>query len=443
MEENQWMKIVNEELGRLPYTSEESAHWSKQSIYRIPASVTAINPTAYTPYLVSIGPYHHGSDNTKPMEKHKHRAFLHFLERSKMPIHAFWDALAPVAQDLKEAYDELSPEWQDDTHKFLQLMIIDGCFILEILRSSTTLTNAPPPPSEAQPSIVRDYAPNDPIFSRHGKLYFVPHLRRDMMMLENQLPLLVLQKLLAVQTGQPFEEYDLTKLILGFFGNFIPTRNMTEFNHCNHMLEIFRKRFLLEEHKVRGPSSRHIHGVDIIHPVKNLVAGGIKIKRNKTSSIKDIFFDSVYRVLKLPQISLDESSESVYLNQMAFERFHVGAGNEVTSFVFFMNNMIGSSSDVTILQNYGIIENFIGSEDDVAKLFQSLTKGITPDPENSLDEVHRQIGEYCSKPWSQLRTEIINTYFTDPWAITAAAILLFVLTILQTIFSVLAYTNPR
>lgn len=47
--------------------------------------------------------------------------------------------------------------------------------------------------------MMNDYATNDPIFSNHGKLYNMPYIRYDMLMLENQLPLLVLEKLVAIE----------------------------------------------------------------------------------------------------------------------------------------------------------------------------------------------------------------------------------------------------
>ncbi|EEE67796.1 hypothetical protein OsJ_25533 [Oryza sativa Japonica Group] len=46
------------------------------------------------------------------------------------------------------------------------------------------------------------YAHNDPVFGRHGALYMVPYVRRDMLITDNHLPLLLLQKLVAVETGK-------------------------------------------------------------------------------------------------------------------------------------------------------------------------------------------------------------------------------------------------
>ncbi|KAE9453318.1 hypothetical protein C3L33_14780, partial [Rhododendron williamsianum] len=75
------------------------------------------------------------------------------------------------------------------------MMIVDGCFMIEVLRNFTNTSN--------------DYADNDPIFSNHGKLLIVPYIRRDMLMLENQLPMLLLTTLLDEETKDRFGIGDL------------------------------------------------------------------------------------------------------------------------------------------------------------------------------------------------------------------------------------------
>jgi hypothetical protein len=89
-------------------------------------------------------------------------------------------------QVLKDSYDMLGESWKDDTSKFLQMMILDGCFMLEIIRLATHNS--------------LDYSADDPVFSSHGRLYMIPHIRRDMLLLENQLPMLVLYRLVAVES---------------------------------------------------------------------------------------------------------------------------------------------------------------------------------------------------------------------------------------------------
>lgn len=188
MGEMEWISQVSERLGNMVDTSTEAELWKKRSIYRVPACVTDLNKKAYKPQAVSFGPYHHGEEHLKAIEDHKHRALFRFLKRSDKPIQLLVESLAEVVQDLKDSYDSLDQKWRNDTSAFLQLMIVDGCFMLEILRTAT--------------HSMDDYAANDPIFSDHGRLYIMPYLRRDMLMLENQLPMLVLDKLLALESDK-------------------------------------------------------------------------------------------------------------------------------------------------------------------------------------------------------------------------------------------------
>ncbi|XP_030440299.1 UPF0481 protein At3g47200-like [Syzygium oleosum] len=191
LNETDWIVQVNESVRRMPTKSDEGRYWEKRSIYRVPACITDLNRKAYWPQAVSFGPYHHGKDDLLPMEEHKHRALVHFLWRSRKQVEPFLESLREVEQDLKDSYHKLDPKWEESGSEgaagpFLQLMITDGCFMLEILRSWML------PP--------QDYPLNDPIFSEQGHFYVLPYIKRDMLMLENQLPMLVLERLVAVES---------------------------------------------------------------------------------------------------------------------------------------------------------------------------------------------------------------------------------------------------
>ncbi|KAL0297077.1 UNVERIFIED_CONTAM: hypothetical protein Sradi_6759800 [Sesamum radiatum] len=120
----------------------------KRYIYRLPAHVTDLDDKAYKPQVVSLGPYHHGQPHLKgAMDEHKHRALLHFLKSSGKSLRLYVEA-------LRDAYEQLDPKWQEDDDAFVKMMVVDGCFILEILRMDTD-----------------NYAPSDPLFSKHGLLH--------------------------------------------------------------------------------------------------------------------------------------------------------------------------------------------------------------------------------------------------------------------------------
>lgn len=276
----------------------------------------------------------------------------------------------------------------------------------------------------------------------------MPYLKRDMLMLENQLPMLLLDKLLSIenQEEKPYDEQCINKLILDFFN---PHSRAKGLGKCLHVLDVYRKSLLWEDPALaktrprKGPKvSHHSSGDEIIRSAMELHEAGIRFKMSKTRSLKDISFHG--GILKLPLIMVDDATESMFLNLIAFERLHVGAGNEVTSYIFFMDNIIDNAKDVSLLHSHGIIQNAIGSDQAVAKLFNSLSKDITLDPDSSLDLVHKLVSDYCKLQWNEWRANLIHTYFRSPWAILSviAAIFLFALTIVQTIYAIYPYYYP-
>ncbi|XP_030536754.1 UPF0481 protein At3g47200-like [Rhodamnia argentea] len=426
---NERNSIVQVEESLRSKTSGDRRSWDKLSIYRVRGSIADLNRQAYQPQFVSFGPYHQGAEHLLPMEEHKRCALVHFLKRSRKPLKPFLESLGEVARDLEESYDALDPKWkagngEDVAVRFLELMITDGCFMLEILRTAT--------------QVVDDYAPNDPIFSNHGKLYIMPYIRRDMLMLENQLPMLVLDRLVSVESDGKKDDEFVNNLILKFYS---PSTRVTKMGKCLHVLDVFRKSRLTDHDEMvkMGHGGRE----EIIRSATELSEAGIWFKKSKTDSLKDISFS--YGVLRLPAIVVDNTTESMFLNLIAFERFHVGAGNEVTSYIFFMDNIIDNERDVALLHARGIIQNAIGSDKAVAKLFNSLSKDVTLEPDSTFDAVHKQVSRHCEKFWivwmakakhSLSRIRSSNIYVTLS---IIAAIVLFVLTIIQTVYTGLSY----
>ncbi|KAL3719664.1 hypothetical protein ACJRO7_004616 [Eucalyptus globulus] len=426
-----WIVQVEDSLQRK--ASNDQRYWNKRSIYRVRTCIADLNSKACQPQVVSFGPYHHGEKHLLPMEEHKRRALFEFLKRSRKPLKPFLESLREVALDLEESYDALDPEWKGGGSegmavRFLELMITDGCFMLEILRVATQGVTPP-----------NDYAVNDPIFSNHGKLHVMPYIRRDMLMLENQLPMLVLFRLVAVKSdGKEGDEF-INGLIVNFFSS--PSKVTGK---CLHVLDVYRKSLLLREEKPEKKFKKQksnevlprLRG-ETIRSATRLHEHGIWFRKSETSSLKDISF--ARGVLRLPTIQVDDTTESVYLNLIAFEHLHIGAGNEVTSYIFLMDKIIDKEGDVALLDAQGIIQNALGSDKAVAELFNSLCKEVTLEPESSLNTVHKEVSHYCKSTWYTWMATLYHTYFRSPWSILSviAAIFLFALAIIQTVYTIL------
>ncbi|KAF8009059.1 hypothetical protein BT93_J0139 [Corymbia citriodora subsp. variegata] len=428
--ETPWIVRVNESVDLECLPSEEQRNWAKRSIYKVRPCIANLNRNAYQPQVVSFGPYHHGKEHLHPMEKHKDRALCRFLKRSGKHLEPFLDSLSEVAQVLEESYDVLDPKWKLGGSKgvaghFLEVMITDGCFMLEILRTATQEG------TQVKQEVTQEedgYVFNDPIFSEHGKLHVMPYIKRDMLMLENQLPMLVLERLVAVESEGKKGHAFINSLIL----NFCSVTLSEDIGKCLHVLDVYRKSLLLPEKKPKEDNSNKDSSKEIIRSATELREHGIRFKKSCSSSHMDISFAK--GVLKLPEITVNDITESVYLNLIVFEHFHVGAGNEVTSYIFLMDKIINDEKDVALLHAQGIIQNAIGSDKAVAEMFNSLCKELTLRPESSLDAVHVEVSEYCKKTWYTWMATLYHTYFKSPWSIISfiAAILLFALAIIET-----------
>lgn len=184
--EKNWAEDLRKELQPLSLTNEEEEIWARQSIFKVPSRFKSGNIKAYEPQLISIGPYHNGKPNLKPMEHHKKRALAKLLDRSKIPIEEYVAALEDVVQELMDSYGDLDDEWRDPD-RFLKMMVVDAGFMVEVLVMFMSIA-------------FGYYSPMDPVFSVHGILNSFTYLVPDLLMLENQIPMLAIARMFALES---------------------------------------------------------------------------------------------------------------------------------------------------------------------------------------------------------------------------------------------------
>ncbi|KAF3774593.1 UPF0481 protein [Nymphaea thermarum] len=313
----------------------------KKCIYQWPNDLTLTSSMSIhrTPYMVSLGPYHHGEKNLQPMEHHKQRALYRILYRSRVSLYSFIESLEGIEQERRDSYDNLDPNLSSDS--FIRMMLLDGCFILELLCSSYLNENC-----------SDNY---EPIFSREGKLRSTVAFQ-DMLLLENQIPLLVLRKLVEVgKLNSINSDAYLNQLISSFY------RPTPEYRFAS--VPSFRERGILRS-------------------------------------------------------------------------------DEVTSYIVFMDSLIDTAEDVSLLCSRGIAKNHLDSDEDAADVFNKLGDGITYTPD---EERYKDLQSYVASDWNVARAYLKRNYFQNPWSILSllAAIALLILTFIQTLFSVLAVTKGK
>uniref|UniRef100_A0A0E0MG37 Uncharacterized protein n=1 Tax=Oryza punctata TaxID=4537 RepID=A0A0E0MG37_ORYPU len=400
----------------------------RHSIYRVPEYIKDMtNRDAYRPQVVSLGPFHYGEPPLQPMEAHKHRAVAHMVSRSGKPRQEFTAAVEEIAEQLRGAYEKLSDEWRGE--RFVELMLTDGCFLLEMMM--TPFLND---------GEIEGYGSDDPVFSKHGLLYLGNYIISDMLVIENQLPLLLLQKLMFVAYPDTFEDDgdEINRWVLSLLSDTTITPTTPIDDLGLHPLDVLQK-------SVRGTRrncQRSIGEGDGHMPsATELREAGIRFKVSTGSGFAGtVSFER--GVLRVPKIHLYDSAERMFLNLMAFEQLHPGAGNEVTAFVSFMDELINTAKDVRLLRAKGIIASGLGSDEAVANLINNtLTKGAVMDGDSSLNDVLVEVDAYCKKPWNSWRANLIHTYFSNPWVFISllAATVLLIATVIQTVYAVVSF----
>jgi hypothetical protein len=262
-----------------------------------------------------------------------------------------------------------------------------------------------------------------------------------MLMIENQLPLLVLQRLAAALHGPDAATDDaINNMVLRFVSLTPDPPELHGGGLGLHPIDVCHRSLL------HGAPSQVCKGRrdEFVPSATELDQAGIQFARSATRSLHDIHF--LRGVLHIPELAVDKDTEHKLLSLMAFERLHPDVGaNEVTAYVFFMDNVIKSAADAKLLSSRGVIWNGLGSDKEVAKMFNRLGNRAVLDKGSHLRAVHGEVNAYRATRWNEWRASLIQNHAGNPWAIIslAAAVFLLVLTVVQTVYTVLPYYDEK
>ncbi|KAJ8623378.1 hypothetical protein MRB53_031907 [Persea americana] len=409
---------------------EKDIRQEEYSIFKVPSNLKAVGGIAYIPQMVSIGPYHYGRPQLKHMQTNKFRSLHQFLDRTKANVDCCIKTMAKLEHRARSCYSGLAAGKQLTSYEFVEMMLLDGCFILELLFSTSDETRKR----------------NTDIVVRAA----IPCIQRDLLMLENQIPLFVLEHLLAF-LGDESAITTVTKLALDFFKPPILGRNLedddvAEIEKVNnlHLLHIILWSLLpSQSSNLPCISTDESKSRVMTHPVSMLRDYGVRFKKNNNSKyITDIVFDKGW--LQIPRLVIDDSTRTILLNLMAFEQCcYWQCSNVATTFVSFMDDLINEPRDVMHLHRKGIIVHSLGSERAVAEMFNQVCREIairddcTGSLSCELEKVNKFIHKKRHRWWASFRQE----HLRHPWAIASVAggALFLGLTIMATTYAMLAF----
>ncbi|XP_059653438.1 UPF0481 protein At3g47200-like [Cornus florida] len=417
------------------------------------------NKGFFDPRVISIGPYHHGNPKLKEAEKLKTRAVCGFVAGNKVEPHVIYKKMLDVVSDARNCYLEGSTGAYDD-EKFAGMMLLDACFILHFIFA-----------------VLSDYRPFiSQVIRNVGKVGYRA-IMEDISLMENQLPFLVLQALISTTST------DVQHNWVGLIEDFIAVIYIGDYNTMGreqtykdeikqplHFLDLIRRRFIGQysqsDEEERSSMTKVLHQVQPrprfpcwpkrghmkIKPVKDLFghsfrsatelkARGIHFRPSTTFLFNDFTFTSWfgYGRLTLPQLTFWPGIKYWLLNMIAYELAPTSDTMlpKVCNYIYFMNSLINGTEDVIELRSHNIIHNFYGTDEEVAKAFNSIAtdcayllawgpiKGVRDGIQKHYD--------------SKMRTwiaQLLHTYFNTPWSALAffAATFALAMTVIKTFF---------
>ncbi|XP_068463524.1 UPF0481 protein At3g47200-like [Phaseolus vulgaris] len=332
---------------------------SLKSIFRVPEKLLEANENMFIPGNVSIGPLHHGKDGLKYMEDRKWHYMFTLLNRQPNRLESSLHECANAMSDLeKPARNFYAEELKLRSNQFIEMMLVDGCFIIELLLKY------------ALKGIRRR---GDPIFVTPGLLNRV---RCDLILLENQIPFLILQRLFQIVHIQVQHDQTLTlsELIFRFFRKMLPGDrefvNEKFSQEGYHLLDLIRQCYL--PNYARVVSTKSISQGDLECATK-LKKDGIKSKRSNTKFLLNLKFAN--GVLHVPPFTLHHFIEMLFSNMIALEQ-HQNDSQPVTSYALLMQAMVCTEKDAKLFHKLRILIMDNYPEKEVCDLFKRLCRKV-------------------------------------------------------------------
>ncbi|KAJ6749662.1 hypothetical protein OIU85_000309 [Salix viminalis] len=436
------------------------------NIPKVPVKLKEKKEECYRPLAVSIGPYHYSDRKEKlqEVEKLKARMMVEFVkdsvDDSGAPRKDFYVNVKKELQKARGCYHKnITEKFSDE--EFSKMMFIDGCFILQFMHCRV---------NESEKLEMSEQQ----IF----------HVKRDLLLLENQLPFAVLDSLrkqryksssesneiindflslYICSSGKPMKEWvriALTALGLVMIPILFPlflifliislcclcmfcclcyqgvsTLMLQEINvsldwspppektQPDHLLQLlyYKSMYHYSKRNHKKPGSR---GHGLYYSAKNLKKVGILFWARWTAcAITNVKFKSSLLSVKVevPPIIIDESTESLLLNLVAYESAAALDQLWVSSYILFMESLIDDAEDVEYLRSTGIIINYLGDDQKVANLFNGMGESFTHGTYDTFayNDVKMAINKQCEstvKRWVyDWKTAYFSNYFGSPW----------------------------
>ncbi|XP_062230095.1 UPF0481 protein At3g47200-like [Phragmites australis] len=438
------------------------------TIYTVPSELRSANVEAYLPVAVEIGLVHQrwANPDFELLQDYKWccvRRLIsrhHLLQESSRTRTLLRRCLAALKSLEPRIWASYPRNVNRQDRDLVHTMLLDGCFILHRLLKYARIARREAASSASASATAEggndDDEGDDDCSQVFGRCWVWGFVTRDLLLLENQIPFFVVEKLFEQLRTDPNETSEvLVAGALRLFRSLRPQNLHASPITCvnvHHLLHLFylsvgkpapapAPAFDLHQH-VQPPSEF----TQWVPCARELEEAGVKFRaRQDATSFLDMEFHG--GVLEIPMLQLYDYSEPLLRNLIAFEQTYPFTPGNVTAYAIFMDCLVASPEDMRLLQLSGVLVNQMNSERDreAARFFGRLChETYLAADRNYLAGVITELNKYQRARWPRWRAALVRNYFSNPWVTTsvAAAVVLLVLTTLQSFFAAYAYFKP-
>uniref|UniRef100_A0A2N9EUQ9 Uncharacterized protein n=1 Tax=Fagus sylvatica TaxID=28930 RepID=A0A2N9EUQ9_FAGSY len=354
---------------------------------------------------------------------------------------------------LKDCFEEeVIKKYDGDDEGLAWLLFVDGCAILQYMYCATNKDKF------------------DDLSIKNDSVVFAD---QDLFLLENQVPYCLLKWLMRWSKNKekleisidkfirrhvevPLPEYHSSIFRCACLSSLSWKQKQAESSHSKqkprdptHLLDLLRTS-LLDTHQPINPKKQNGQNTwQSYRNVQELRAAGIHVERSKNEKrcLSDISFTRLaccLGYLWLPPLTVDDSTRPKFLNLIAYE-MSLDFKNDfgITSYISFLDSLIDEANDVKLLRKAGVLYNCLGSDEEVAKLFNEIGTNLVPSIE-IYSHVRLEIQKHYNNTLRNWIAQVIHDHFSSPWAFIAffGALLALALTITQTWYAVHPSSGP-
>ena len=398
-------------------------------MHRVPRLLRGWNERAYTPQVVSIGPYHHNDERLKVMEENKERYFRSFVKRTKINLEYLVLTIREIEESIRRCYDyEETINLTSD--KFVKMILVDACFILELLHKLSSGS-----------------AGDDPLVHLRDTTMML-----DLLLLENQLPFFVIEKLYLIEF--PFSRYyslhELCSVCFSYLSlNYAEARfSYLSLNYAGalpeveikHLTDLIRTLLIPPVNSLPGRANRF---TDLLFSATQLRDAGVRFAVRTSSSCFDVQFER--GVLKIPRLEFDDYTEVVVRNIMALEQTDYIQTAYFSDYFLFMDTLMKTRKDVDLLCEKKLLFNYLGDNDAAKCMISNLNRGILwTGMRDDYVDICEKLNRLCESRWRRQLAVLKREYFGTPSQATTTIVtigIITVLTMIQTVCSIMQVTD--